>query len=65
MKVSEITTEVLIDYCNAYPEDTKMLEIFKEGAISYIKNYTGIEDLDKYEEMTLALLVLINEKFHS
>lgn len=63
MKISEITTDYLIEYCNAYTDDTKLMEIFRDSAIKYIKDYTGLEDLDQYEDITLAFLSLVAEMY--
>ena len=63
MKISEITDETLLKHCNAYEEDLDLLKIYKESAIKYIKDYTWLEDLDKYEDITLAYLNLISEMY--
>ena len=63
MKISEITDEILLKHCNAYEEDLDLLKIYKESAIKYIKDYTGLEELDKYDDITLAYLNLISEMY--
>ena len=62
MKINEITTDFLIDYCNAYEEDGKILEVFKDASISYVKSYTGLtkEEINAMDDITIALLVLAN-----
>lgn len=67
MKINEITTDFLIDYCNAYEEDGKILEVFKEASINYIKSYTGLteEEIKAMDDITVALLVLVNGMFDS
>nr|DAV95529.1 MAG TPA: tail connector protein [Caudoviricetes sp.] len=67
MKVNEIETEFLIDYCNAYEEDSRVLEVFKDASISYIKSYTGLteEEMMVMDDITVALLVLVNGMFDS
>lgn len=62
MKINEITINDLIEYCNAYEEDGKILEVFKDASISYIKSYTGLtdEEINKMDDITIALLVLVN-----
>lgn len=65
MKISSLTNEIIIKYCNAYEEDIDLLILFKESAISYIKGQTGLDDiqLDSYEDITLALLTLISDMY--
>ena len=65
MKISLLTNEIIIKYCNAYEEDIDLLTLFKDSAISYIKGKTGLDDiqLDDYEDMTLAVLTLISDMY--
>lgn len=67
MKVSEITTNELISYCNAYDDEQthKELELILIAVKAYIKNYTGLDDegLDEYEDIPLAVMVLVNEMY--
>lgn len=65
MKISEVTTDLLINYCNAYEEDEVLLGVFKDSGISYIKKYTGLadEEIDESEDITIALLILVAGMF--
>lgn len=65
MKISEVTIDLLINYCNAYEEDEVLLEVFKDSGISYIKKYTGLtdEEIDESEDITIALLILVAGMF--
>ena len=65
MKINEVTTDFLIEYCNAYEEDGKILEVFKDASISYIKSYTGLtdEEIEKMDDITVALLILVSGMF--
>lgn len=65
MKISSLTNDIIIKYCNAYEEDIDLLILFKESAISYIKGQTGLDDiqLNSYEDITLALLTLISDMY--
>ncbi|NFE74390.1 phage gp6-like head-tail connector protein [Clostridium botulinum] len=67
VKVSEITTNELIRYCNAYDDEQthKELELILIAVKAYIKNYTGVDEetLNEYEDVTLAVLVLVNEMY--
>lgn len=67
MKVSEVTVDQLIDYCNAYEdEQTKRnLSLILSAAKAFIASETGLnaDEVDKYEDITLVLLVLCNEMY--
>ena len=65
MKISEVTTDFLIDYCNAYEEDKTVIEAFKDASKSYIKSYTGLtnEEIEEMEDITVALLILVAGMF--
>ncbi|EEP53881.1 head-tail connector protein [Clostridium butyricum] len=67
MKVSDITTNELIMYCNAYDDEQthKEIELILIAVKAYIKNYTGLDDegLDEYEDIPLAVMVLVNEMY--
>ena len=67
MKVSEVTIDDLISYCNAYDDDTtkKDMEIILNGVKSYIKSYTGLtlDRIDEIEDLTLALLAICSDMF--
>jgi len=68
MKISEITIEDLANYVRLDdPEDIEKqeLERMKSSAISYMTDYTGLseEDLDKHEDLTQALFVLVADMF--
>lgn len=67
MKFSEINEEIVKQYANAYDEDTSMLKIILNGAKSFIRSYTGLtdEEIDKYEDISIALLVLCNDMFEN
>lgn len=70
MKVSWITLKEIaaqlrteLDYLN--DSDKGYIEILKEAAISYVKEYTGLSEteLDLYEDITIAVLVLISDMY--
>lgn len=48
---------------NLEEEDVKLLEAMKVAAVNYCKGYTGLseEELDKHEDITIAVLVLISD----
>ncbi len=65
IKINEVKTDLLINYCNAYDEDKQLLEIFKDASVDYIKSYTGLtdEEINTKNDLTVALLVLVNGMF--
>lgn len=74
MKISEITSEFLIDYLKAEPEDadTELIPAIMSAAKSYISGQTGIpvsaeeegaETLDSFEDLTIAFLVLCQDMY--
>ena len=67
MKFSQITVDEVVEYCNAYESDKKILNIILVAAKSHIKGITGRteEDLDKLEDVTIAVLILCNEMFEN
>lgn len=67
MKFSQITVDEVVEYCNAYESDKKILNIILVAAKSHIKGITGRteEDLDKFEDVTIAVLILCNEMFEN
>jgi hypothetical protein len=63
-KVSDITVECVADYLRldelTYKEiNTLTMLIFI--ATSYIENYTGIDNLDKYPEFVIVVLILCQD----
>ncbi|NFT93938.1 phage gp6-like head-tail connector protein [Clostridium botulinum] len=67
IKINEVKTDLLINYCNAYDEDKQLLEIFKDASVDYIKSYTGLtdEEINNKNDLTIALLVLVSGMFDS
>ncbi|WP_198401298.1 head-tail connector protein [Clostridium botulinum] len=67
IKMNEVTTDLLVNYCNAYDEDKQLLEIFKDASVDYIKSYTGLtdEEINNKNDLTIALLVLVSGMFDS
>lgn len=65
MKVSEITTEHVVEYLRAEEEFPEKLEPMLTAAKSYISNYTGIpiEELDNYDEFYTVVMVLCQDMY--
>ena len=57
MKISEISSEQLAEYLRIGEIDATA-EIAAASAKSYIKSYTGLEDLDAHDDLAIAYLVL-------
>ena len=63
-KVSEITVNDLAEYLRIYELDaneTALLSNLLNIAKSYIKSYTGQDDLDKYQDFVIVTLVLVQD----
>lgn len=68
MKVSEITVDDLSGYLRLDdPTEIELseLERMKQSAVAYMKSYTGLEDeeLDRHEDLTQALFILVTDMF--
>ena len=70
MKISEIDSQILCQHVRILEEDMdnlerKLLEALKTDAVSYVAGYTGIpeEELDEYEDITIAVLVLVSDMY--
>ena len=66
MKISDISLETVKDYLKVENdiEDT-LIDNILTASKSLIRNYTGLtdEEIDKKEDITLAVLVLANEMY--
>ena len=65
-KVSEITVNDLAEYLRIYELDeneTTLLNNLLNVAKSFIKSYTGQEDLDKYQDFVIVTLVLVQDMY--
>jgi len=68
MKISEVTAEYVINYLRIDgPTEVEQMEItgMMTAAKQYIIHYTGLTEaeIDQYEDLTSAFLVLIAENF--
>ena len=66
VKVSEITVKDIADYIrlsDPSAEDTSFLTKCLEIAKSYIKNYTGVEDLDKQADFVICVYLLCQDMY--
>lgn len=66
-KVSEITVEDLKSYLrisdNLSEDDKKFLKTILNSSINYIKNNTGIDDMDKYSDLVIVVFVLCQDMY--
>lgn len=64
MKLSELDLPLLKEYLRQDgDEDDRLIQAIIEASKSYVCNYTGqsIDQLEEYEDVTIAVLVLIAE----
>lgn len=65
-KVSEITVNDLAEYLRIYELDENevaLLNNLLNVAKSFIKSYTGQDDLDKYQDFVIVTLVLVQDMY--
>ena len=65
-KVSEITVQEIADYLrlsDPSEEDTAFLTKCLEIAKSYVKNYTGVEDLDTQADFVICVYLLCQDMY--
>ena len=66
MKVSEITTQDIANYIRLGEIDDaeqKQLSILLNVAKDYCLNYTGLEDLDEYDDIAIVILILCQDMY--
>ena len=66
VKVSEITVQEIADYIrlsDPSEEDIDFLKKCLEIAKSYIKNYTGVEDLDEQADFVICVYILCQDMY--
>lgn len=68
MKVNELENEIIAEYLkkdDSEDLDEVLMESMKEAAVEYIKNQTGIgeEELNSHDDLTIAVLVLIQDMY--
>lgn len=65
-KVSEITVNDLAEYLRIYELDENEIALLNNllnVAKSFIKSYTGQDDLDKYQDFVIVTLVLVQDMY--
>ena len=62
MKISDLQDDRIKEFCGI-DDDSSLLEVYKSAAKNFIIGETGLkeEELDNYEDLTIAYMVLIND----
>lgn len=67
MKMSELTPDIVKDYCGISDSDSDdvIRNILIPAAKKYIIGYTGLtaEQCDEHEDISIACMVLVNDMF--
>ncbi len=67
MKISELTSEIVKDYCGISDEDSDDIigQLLIPAAKAFIKGETSLtdEEIDEHEDLAIALCVLVNDMF--
>ena len=66
MKVSTIKIQDVADYIRlteVSQEDTKLLTNLLNIAKTFIKEYTGVQDLDQYDDFTIVIFILCQDMY--
>jgi len=66
MKVSTIKVQDVADYIRlteVSQEDTKLLTNLINIAKAFIKEYTGVQDLDQYDDFTIVIFILCQDMY--
>lgn len=65
MKISEITPEIVKDYCGISDSDSDEIikKVLMPSAEKFITGYTGLsaEEINAHEDLSTAFLVLVND----
>ena len=65
-KVSEITIEDIADFIRLDEVDSveeEQLSTFLLVAKNYVTNYTGLDDLDEYADLVIAVYILCQDMY--
>ena len=65
-KVSEITINDIADFIRldeVGDAEEKQLSTFLTVAKDYIKNYTGLDDLDEYADLVIVVFILCQDMY--
>jgi hypothetical protein len=65
-KVSDITVDLVAEYIRLDGMDAteeRQLSTFLTVAKDYVKNYTGLDDLDEYADLVLVVYILCQDMY--
>lgn len=65
-KVSDITVDLVAEYIRLDGMDAteeRQLSTFLTVAKDYIKNYTGLDDLDEYADLVIVVYILCQDMY--
>lgn len=64
MKVSEVTLEMVKNYLRVDSDsDDVLIQALMTASENYIKSYLGTDNLDQWEDVTVAYLCLISDMY--
>lgn len=64
MKISEIEITDLKNYLHVYhTDDDKLISAILIASKAFVKSYTGLEDLDISEDLSMAVFILGSELY--
>lgn len=67
MKISEITPEIVKDYCGISDNDSDELikNVLMPAAKKFIIGYTGLSEteINQYDDLATAFMVLVNDMY--
>jgi len=65
MKVSEIQVTDVIEYLRTDAEDAPLISQLKNIAVSYIRSYTGMTDLqlDAHDDLVIVVYILCQDMY--
>lgn len=68
MRISEVTVQNIADYMrldDVTDIEIAEIEVMRDAAVAQIKAYTGLsdEEIDKHEDITQALFVIVTDMF--
>lgn len=67
MKISEITTEIVKDYCGISDNDSDEIieKVLMPAAKTFITGYTGLSEteINQHDDLANAFMVLVNDMY--
>ena len=68
MKLSEVTTDIVMAHCGCSDDESRaLIEIYSPAAKKYVADYTAhtAEELDEYEDIPYAFLCVACEMYNN